>query len=252
MALPPEGARSIEFRGACTTAATSARSVHCQRCPPRSKHSASPPRCSARFFNSVSAAACLLQNCPQLPLELSGTLGVAATGVNKVKAYYSNVGSLFVQVCACSCTTPAPSVPESSLGQGPLQGMRCTLAIRCARPSTMCGQKATSHPEVDHLACLQVAAPGGDFGQTSSVSPTGGVLGAYPADFSSSDSTFVQENGAYYAYLQVLGSRRTVVDTATSAIRAYMCERGFVPPLHLQSILLFTALPQLCTACPAA
>jgi subtilisin family serine protease len=50
---------------------------------------------------------------------------------------------------------------------------------------------------------LQVAAPGGDFSQTNSITPSGGVLGAYPAKFSGSDSTYVQENGAYYLYLQV-------------------------------------------------
>lgn len=46
-----------------------------------------------------------------------------------------------------------------------------------------------------------MAAPGGDYGQTNSITPSGGVLGAYPAKFS--DSSFVQENGAYYIYLQV-------------------------------------------------
>ena len=46
----------------------------------------------------------LLQNCPQLPLELSGTVGVSSTGVNRIKASYSNYGSLFVQVsAACLC-----------------------------------------------------------------------------------------------------------------------------------------------------
>ena len=42
----------------------------------------------------------LLQNCPQLPLELSGTVGVSALGINRVKASYSNYGSLFVHVSA--------------------------------------------------------------------------------------------------------------------------------------------------------
>ena len=50
---------------------------------------------------------------------------------------------------------------------------------------------------------MQVAAPGGDYGQTNGVAPSGGALGAYPAKFSGSGSDFVQENGAYYLYLQV-------------------------------------------------
>lgn len=39
-----------------------------------------------------------MQNCPQLPLELNGVLGVGAMSNTSLKAYYSNYGSLFVKV----------------------------------------------------------------------------------------------------------------------------------------------------------
>ena len=54
-----------------------------------------------------------------------------------------------------------------------------------------------------------MAAPGGDDNQTNSVTPSGGVLGAYPAKFIAQNTTFVQnnifveENGAYYVYIKV-------------------------------------------------
>jgi hypothetical protein len=49
---------------------------------------------------------CLLQNCLQLPLELSGTVGVGSVGVNTIKASYSNYGSLFVQVSCLYAMCP--------------------------------------------------------------------------------------------------------------------------------------------------
>ncbi len=54
-----------------------------------------------------------------------------------------------------------------------------------------------------------MAAPGGDDNQTNSITPSGGVLGAYPAKFVEQNTTFVQnnifveENGAYYVYIKV-------------------------------------------------
>ncbi len=41
---------------------------------------------------------CCLQNCPILPSELDGVLAVGAVGNASTKAYYSNYGSLFVDV----------------------------------------------------------------------------------------------------------------------------------------------------------
>lgn len=48
---------------------------------------------SKRPFLDASA-----QNCPVLPAELDGVLAVGATGNTSQKAYYSNYGSLFVDV----------------------------------------------------------------------------------------------------------------------------------------------------------
>lgn len=55
------------------------------------------------------------------------------------------------------------------------------------------------------MSCvMQVVAPGGDVTKTTAKAPRGDILGAYPAKFSGSFGSFVEENGAFYTHLQVL------------------------------------------------
>lgn len=117
------------------------------------------------------------------------------------------------------------------LPAAPRSLMAAPAAVMTSSRSTLC----------QHL--VQVAAPGGDVTVTTPSAPQGGIIGAYPAKFSDDYGSFVSQNGAYYAYLQVRSmvtyDSSTALEPVSQGIAQKGCPRAqtpLLPLLHASSL----------------